>query len=45
MTLTIVAILHLLAFALFVAAALGVPSKINLVAAGLAVWMLSLLIS
>jgi len=33
--------LRLLAFLLFLAAAAGVPARINLVAAGLAVWVLS----
>ena len=42
MTLTIAAVLHLVAFFLFVFAAAGVPSRINLTAAGLAVWMFSL---
>jgi len=42
---TIIALLHLLAFICFVCAALGVPSRINLVAAGLAVWMASLLLT
>ena len=37
--LTFVAILHLLAFFCFVFAAIGIPSRLNLTAAGLAVWM------
>ena len=47
MTLTIVAILQLFAFLCFVAAAVGVQAKVtvNLTAAGLAIWMFSLLIS
>jgi hypothetical protein len=43
--LTIVAVLHLIAFFCFVFAAVGVPARINLQAAGLAFWMLSLLIA
>jgi len=43
--LTFVAILHLLAFFCFVFAAIGIPSRLNLTAAGLAVWMLSLLVA
>ena len=44
--LTIVAILQLLAFLCFVFAAIGVASpRVNLTAAGLACWMLSLLIT
>jgi hypothetical protein len=42
---TLVAILHLLAFFCFVFAAIPVPSRINLQAAGLAFWMLSLLVA
>ena len=42
---TFVAILHLLAFFLFVFAAIGIPSRFNLMAAGLALWMLSLLVA
>jgi len=42
--LTIVAILHLLAFFCFVCAAIEVPARINLTATGLAFWMLSLLL-
>jgi hypothetical protein len=45
MTLTIVAIIQLLAFGCFVAAAIGVPARVNLTAAGLALWMFSLLVS
>lgn len=37
-------LLHVVAFMLFAMAALAVPSRVNLVAAGLAVWMLSLII-
>jgi hypothetical protein len=37
-------ILHLLALGCFVAAAFGVTSRVNLVAAGLALWSLALLI-
>jgi len=33
-----------LAFVLFVLAAVGVPSRVNLVAAGLALWVLTLLV-
>jgi hypothetical protein len=43
--LTLVAILHLLAFFCFVFAAIPIPSRINLDAAGLAFWMLSLLVT
>ena len=44
--LTFVAILHLLAFFCFVFASIGIPSpRINLQAAGLALWMLSLLVA
>jgi hypothetical protein len=42
--LTLVVILRVLAFLCFVLAAFGVPSKVNLTAAGLALWMLSLLV-
>ena len=42
---TLVLLLQLLAFFCFVFAAIGVPSRINLQAAGLAFWMLSLLVS
>jgi hypothetical protein len=42
---TIVLILHLLALAAFVAAAVGVPARVNLVAAGLALWLLSLIVA
>lgn len=44
MTLTIDLILAFLAFLAFVLAAIGVSSRINLVAAGLALWVLTLLI-
>jgi hypothetical protein len=36
---------HVLAFFCFVFAALGVPSRFNLIAVGLACWMLSLLVT
>jgi hypothetical protein len=42
---TLIAILHLLAFFCFVFAAIPIPSRINLQAAGLAFWMLSLLVA
>jgi hypothetical protein len=42
---TVVAVLQLLAFFCFVFAAVGVPSRVNLQAAGLACWMLSLLVA
>jgi hypothetical protein len=42
---TLVILLHVLAFFCFVFAALGVPARINLTAAGLACWMLSLLVA
>lgn len=45
MTLTIATILHLLAFVVFVAATLQAPSRVNLTAAGLALWMLSLVLA
>jgi hypothetical protein len=38
-------LLLILALLAFVVAAAGVPSRINLVAAGLALWMLSLLVT
>jgi hypothetical protein len=41
---TIDFVLHLLALICFVCAALGVPSRVNLTAAGLALWMLSLVV-
>ncbi len=37
-------LLYLLAFLCFVFAAAGVPSRVNLVAAGLALWILTLLV-
>ena len=43
--LTIVAVLHLIAFFCFVFAAIGIPSRVNLQATGLAFWMLSLLVA
>ena len=45
MVMTLVLILHLLALGCFVAAAVGVTSRINLVAMGLALWMLSLVVA
>jgi hypothetical protein len=42
---TLVLLLHLIAFFCFVFASIGVPSRINLQAAGLAFWMLSLLVA
>ena len=44
MLLTFATILELLAFVSFVAAAFGVVARINLVAAGLALWVLSILV-
>lgn len=41
---TIDVALHVIALVLFVLASAGVPSRVNLIAAGLAVWMLSLLV-
>lgn len=37
-------VLLIIACACFIAAAVGVPSKVNLVAAGLACWVLTLLV-
>jgi len=37
-------LLLVVAFVLFVLAAVGVPSRVNLTAAGLAVWVASLLV-
>ena len=45
MTLTIAAVIQLLALICFVAAAAGVPSRVNLIAAGLALWIFTLLIT
>jgi hypothetical protein len=45
MTLTIAVIFELLALIAFVAAAVGVPSRVNLIAVGLALFMFSLLIT
>ena len=45
MTITIDWILHLLAFLAFVAATAGVSSRVNLIAAGLALWTLALLVT
>jgi hypothetical protein len=42
---TIVLVLQLLAFFCFVFATIEVPSRVNLIGAGLAIWMLSLLVS
>lgn len=42
--LTLRLVLLLLAFVAFVLAAFGVPSRVNLIAAGLAVWVLALLL-
>ena len=42
---TLVLLMQLLAFFCFVFAAIPIPSRINLQAAGLAFWMLSLLVS
>lgn len=42
--LTIRALLLILALVAFVLAAIGVPARVNLVATGLALWMLSLLL-
>jgi len=44
MTLTVDLVLLVLAFACFLASAAGVPSKVNLQSAGLACWVLSILI-
>ena len=40
-----VILFQLLAFFCFVAAALGVPARVNLLAAGLACWVLSVLVT
>ena len=45
MTMTIARILELLAFFVFVFAAIGVPSRINLIAVGLALFMFALLVT
>lgn len=45
MTITIVTVLELVAFGCFVAAAVGLTSRINLIAAGLACWVLTFLIT
>jgi hypothetical protein len=45
MTIHAALVLELLAFFCFVFAAAGVPSRINLVAAGLALWMFALIIT
>lgn len=37
-------VLHLVAFLCFLLAAIGVPSRVNLIGAGLACWSLTLLI-
>ncbi len=41
---TLHVLLYLLAFLCFVAATFGVPARVNFVAAGLALWVLTLLI-
>lgn len=41
---TMMVALRLLAFICFILAAVGVTSRVNLVALGLAIWMLSLLV-
>ena len=41
---TVDVVLHLLALVCFVVAAAGVPSRVQLLPAGLALWMLSLLV-
>jgi hypothetical protein len=43
--LTLRLVLLILALITFVVAAWGVPSRVNLVAAGLALWILSLLVA
>ena len=45
MVITLALILLVLALAAFVAAALGVASRVNLIAAGLALWVLSLIVA
>jgi hypothetical protein len=45
MTITIVTVLELLAFGCFVAATVGATTRINLIAAGLACWVLTFLIT
>ena len=45
MMLTITRICYLLAFVCFVLSAFGVPSRVNLLAGGLAIWMLGLLLA
>jgi hypothetical protein len=42
---TMVLLLHLIAFFCFVFASLSVPSRFNLMAVGLAFWMLSLILA
>jgi hypothetical protein len=44
MTVTLAWLLQCVAFLAFVAATFGVAARVNLLAAGLAVWMLSLLL-
>lgn len=44
MTMTISLVLFLLAFACFCASAAGVPSRVNLQSAGLALWVLALIV-
>ncbi len=41
---TIHILLYVVAFVLFVLSALGVPSRVNLTAAGLACWVLAIII-
>jgi ABC-type Co2+ transport system permease subunit len=45
MNLTINGVCELLAFGCFVAAALGIPSRVNMIGAGLAVWMFGLIVT
>jgi uncharacterized membrane-anchored protein len=45
MLLTLSLILQIVAFIAFVAAAAGVPARINLVATGLALWVLSIIVA
>ncbi len=41
---TIQMLLYVVAFVLFIVSALGVPSKVNLTAAGLACWVLAIIL-
>jgi hypothetical protein len=43
-TVTIQLILMILALVLFILAAIGIPSRVNLLAAGLALWLLATMI-